>query len=301
MIARPFVHLAVALACSAALLPSPARAQTPAPPPTAPTADPHAGHQAPVDPHAGHQMPTPPPSEQAPLPPFIPPLTDADRQAAFPEVDGHSVHDDVVNYFVLFDQLEWQSGDDPGFGWDTRGWVGRDRDRLWFRTEGQHADGRTNDAQTHVFYGRSIARWWDVVGGLRQDFRPGPAQTWAAIGVQGLAPYRFDVEATAYVGAAWRTHFRLETEYELLLTNRLVLQPLAEMEIYGKDDPEHERGAGLSTLDLGIRVRYEFRREFAPYVGMMWNQKFFGTADIAEASGEKAGHTRLVVGLRLWL
>jgi copper resistance protein B len=152
-----------------------------------------------------------------------------------------------------------------------------------------------------VLYGRAIARWWDVVAGVRQDMRPGPARTWAAVGIQGLAPYWFEVEATAYVGAGGRTHFRFETEYELLLTNRLILQPLLEIEIYGKSDPERDIGAGLSTADTGLRVRYEFRREFAPYIGMTWNRVFFGTADAAKAAADTVAGTRLTAGFRFWL
>jgi uncharacterized protein involved in copper resistance len=112
-----------------------------------------------------------------------------------------------------------------------------------------------------------------IVGGVRQDFRPGPAQTWAAFGVQGLAPYWFDIEATGYIGASGRTHARFEVEYELLFTNRLVLQPLFEAELVSKSDPERGVGAGLSTTDLGFRLRYEIRREFAPYLGITWSTK----------------------------
>ena len=130
-------------------------------------------------------------------------------------MEGHSVHDSAVNYFILFDQLEWQSGSDGrGASWDARGWVGTDRDRFWFRTEGQGEDGRLDQGQAHLLYGRAIARWWEVVAGVRQDVRPGSPQTWAAIGLQGLAPYRFEVEATAYVGGSGRTQLRLETEYD---------------------------------------------------------------------------------------
>jgi len=216
-------------------------------------------------------------------------------------VEGHAVHDSAVHSYVLFDQLEWQRGDGSSDGsWDTKGWIGRDRDRLWFRTEGSGSSNRLGNSQTHLMYGRAIARWWDVVVGVRKDVRPGPAQTWAAVGIQGLAPYWFDVEATAYVGAAGRTHFRFETEYELLLTNRLVLQPLRELEIYGKSDLEHGMGAGLSTADTGLRLRYEFRREIAPYVGVTWSRKFFETADLAEANGYRAEGARLALGLRLW-
>ena len=229
------------------------------------------------------------------------PVTDADRAAAFPDVGGHPAHDRAINYFVLFDQLEWQSVDGGDSGaWDTKGWIGGDRDRFWFRTEGDVRDARFVATQTHVLVGRAIARWWDIVAGVRQDVRPGPAQTWAAVGIQGLAPYWFDVQATAYIGASGRTHFRVETEYDLLVTNRLVIQPLLETEIYGKDDPEHRFGAGLATVDLGLRLRYEIRREFAPYIGLVWSGKFFGTADQAEAAGEPPPGTRLSIGLRTW-
>lgn len=179
-----------------------------------------------------------------------------------------------------------------------KGWIGGDLNRFWFRTEGERGGGRWGTAQAHALYGRAIARWWDLVAGVRQDLRPGTAQTWAAIGLQGLAPYWFEVEATAYIGASGRTHVRFETEYEWLLTNRLILQPLVELEIYGKPDSERRIGRGLSTANAGIRLRYEFRREFAPYVGIVWNRKFFGTADLAEARGEKSGSARLTTGLR---
>jgi copper resistance protein B len=232
----------------------------------------------------------------------IPPLTDADRAAAFPELKGgHAVHDRMLHYFVLFDQLEWQpaAGGHAG-SWDNKGWVGGDVNRFWFRTEGDGENGALGTAQLHALYGRAIARWWDLVVGIRQDIRPGPAQMWAAVGIQGLAPYWFQIEATGYVGAGGRTHARLETEYELLFTNRLVLQPLIEVEVYGKSDPERQIGAGLSTIDTGFRLRYEIRREVAPYVGLVWTRKFFGTADFARAAGGEVGGWRLALGTRLW-
>jgi copper resistance protein B len=253
--------------------------------------------------------PSPPPTTESPasadqareLPPFIPPITDEDRKAAFPDVEGHAVHDKRIGYFILLDQLEWQLGEGiNGVTIDSRGWVGRDRDRLWFRAEGDHDDGHFEQAHAHVLYGRQVSRWWDVVAGIRQDVRPAPAQTWAAVGVQGLAPQWFEIEATAYVGASFRTHARVEVEYELLLTNRLILQPLLEVEIVGKSDPERRVGAGLSTTDAGFRVRYEFTREIAPYVGVTWNNRWGKTADYAEAAGEDTGSARFVTGVRLW-
>jgi copper resistance protein B len=262
-----------------------------------------------ADPHAGHQQEQPKPNAPATerptksreLPPFIPAVTDEARKAAFPDVEGHAVHDRAVSYFVLFDQLEWQAAEEVnGVNVDSRGWVGADRDRLWFRAEGAGQRGRVDETQTHVLYGRQFARNWDLVGGIRQDFRPGPAQTWAAFGVQGLAPYWFEIEATGYVGGSGRTHVRFEVEYELLFTNRVVLQPLFEAEVFGKSDPERGVGAGLSTSDFGFRLRYEIRREFAPYLGVTWNNKWGKTAAFAKAAGEDTGGARFVTGLRLW-
>ncbi len=268
------------------------------------------------DPHAGHtpppaQKPAPPPAQEdhsahvattdeQPKEP-IPALTDADRRAAFPEgLEGHATHDRRITAFVLFDQLEWQGGERGGISIDNKTWIGGDINRLWLRAEGESSDGRPENSQVHALYGRSIARWWDVVMGLRQDFRPGPSQAWFAIGIQGLAPQWFEVEATAYVGRAGRTHARFEVEYELLITNRLILQPLLEVEVYGKNDPQRGIGAGLSSMDGGLRLRYEFRREFAPYVGVVWHRALFGSADYARADGDEVGTTRAVVGLRTW-
>jgi copper resistance protein B len=239
--------------------------------------------------------------ESPALPPFVPALTDEDRAAAFPDVEGHAVHDRAVHSFVLVDQLEWQAGsEEQGLNVDSRGWIGRDRDRFWFRAEGDREGGRTGTAQVHLLYGRQISRWWDLIVGLREDVRPGPAQAWAAVGVQGLAPYWFEVEATAYVGASGRTHARLEVEYELLLTNRLILQPLLDVEVFGKADPRRGIGSGLSTTEAGFRLRYEVRRELAPYLGVTWDRQWGKTADFAARAGEDVGGTRFVTGLRLW-
>lgn len=267
------------------------------------------GTPAPVDPHAGHVMAppvakaadSPAPDTQVPATP-IPPVTDGDRAAAFPPgLGGHAVHDGAIHFMVLFDQLEWQAdGLTSGLNWDTKTWVGTDLNRVWLRSEGASADGVIEEAEAHALYGRSFARWWDVVVGVRQDIRPGPGQTWAAVGIQGLAPQWFEVEATLYVGESAATLARFEAEYEVLLTNRLMLQPLFEANVFGKALPERGIGAGLSTLETGIRLRYVIRRELAPYVGLLWHRKFFGTADYARAAGDSVGGWRAAMGLRLW-
>ena len=279
----------------------PALAAAQVPPVSPPPAEDHSHHQMPApaaDDHAAHQAPP----AAVTLPPFIPPLTDADRAAAFPDVHDTMAHDDdALNYFVLFDQFEWQSGSGDALGWDTKGWIGRDRERLWFRTEGEREGSRLAHAEAQLFYGRAIARWWDALVGVRQDARPGAAQTWVGVGLQGLAPYWFEVEATAYVSTAGQTHLRLKSEYELLVTNRLILQPLVEANLYGRADRPRGLGAGLSGVEGGLRLRYEFRREFAPYVGVTWQRRLFGAADQARANGERVGSARLALGLRLWI
>jgi copper resistance protein B len=251
-----------------------------------------------------HGEPTPAPVQAppaAPLPSFIPAVTDTDRAAAFPDVGDHEVHGTSVHSLVLFDHLEWQSdGTASVLAFEAQGWVGGDLNRLWFRTDGTGADGRMNDAMAEVFYGRAFARWWDVVAGVRQDVEPGPARTWAAVGLQGLAPYWFEVDATAYIGDSWRTRLHLSADYDLLLTNRLMLQPAAALDAFGKADPERNIGAGLSAVEAAIRVRYEIRREFAPYAGVVWQWRTGDTADLARAAGEPVSETRIVVGARVW-
>lgn len=212
----------------------------------------------------------------------------------------HAVHDNAIHTFLLADQLEWLNGTTRAAGWDAKGWIGQDRDRFWFRTEGEASPHRLARTETHLFYGRAISPWWDLVAGMRNDDGPGPARNWAAVGVQGLTPWWLEIEATGYVGAAGRTHARLEAKHELLVTNRLILQSLVEIEIYGKRDPDRLIGAGLSSADGGLRLRYEIRREVAPYAGVLWSRRYFETATLASAAGYRTSETRLVAGIRFW-
>jgi len=231
----------------------------------------------------------------------IPVLTDADRQAAFPPLPGHSVHDSGLNSFFLLDQLEYQDADEGStLAWSASGWVGGDIDRLWLRSEGERTNGVTEDAELQLLYGHSIGPWWDVVAGVRQDFKPESPQTWAAFGVQGMALYAFETEATAFVGENGQTAARLEGEYDILLTNRLILQPTAEVNFYGKNDPERGVGSGLANTELGLRLRYEIVRQFAPYIGVSWNRVYGNTADMARDEGGDKEEARLVAGVRMW-
>jgi len=231
----------------------------------------------------------------------IPALTDADRAAVFTSHAGHQVHDSAINTYFLADKLEWQNADDAStLAWDLSGWIGGDIDRLWLRSEGERSNGKTEDAEIQALWGHAISPWWDVVTGVRQDFKPGAPQTWAAFGLQGMALYNFEAEATAFIGENGQSAVRLEGDYDILLTNRLILQPTAELNVYGKNDPQRGIGSGLANTEAGLRLRYEIRREFAPYIGVTWNRTYGHTADYAREEGEDRSEARLVLGVRLW-
>ena len=213
---------------------------------------------------------------------------------------AHTMLEDPFNRSFLFDELETHEQDGRrDLDWDATFWAGRAFDKLAVRTEGEKSGGTTERAELELLWAHSVARWWDVVTGARTDFAPGGTQSWAAFGVQGLAPYRFELEATAYVGDGGRSAARFEGEYELLITPRLVLQPQLEVDWYGQADASRGVGPGLSTAEAALRLRYEFRREVAPYVGLVRERKFGATADRARAQGEDADDTLLVAGVRL--
>ena len=231
----------------------------------------------------------------------IPPVTEADRAAAVPPPSDHPVHDNPIASYTVFNRLEgWNASPGAGLHWEQSTWIGTDLNRAWLRSEGEQRDGKLESADVEVLYGHSVSAWWDVVGGVRHDFKPGAPQDFAALGVMGLAPYKFEVAATAYVGQAGQTAARLEAEYETLFTNRLILQPLLEVNLYGRDDARRGVGSGLSTVELGLRLRYEITRRFAPYIGVVHERAFGNTAGFRRAEGEAPRDTRLVAGIRFW-
>ena len=234
----------------------------------------------------------------------IPAITAADRAAAFQDLDAHVMHGESINSYWSLDRLEaWDADEDgTGMAWEAKAWVGSDLNRLWLRSEGERAGGSTESADVEVLYGRAIARWWDAVAGVRHDFGfgGGPSRTYAALGVIGLAPYKFEVEATAYLGESGQVGLGAEAEYEMLFTNRLIGQWLVEGEAWSKDDPAVGIGSGLSKVEAGFRLRYEFHRQFAPYVGVVWERAYGGTADQRRAQSGDIDDTRIVAGVRIW-
>lgn len=228
----------------------------------------------------------------APVPPSIYPT--------HPGMGEMGMHDTPLNVFTRVDELE------RGFGagsavssFNAGGWIGGDLDRLAWRAEGEHEHG-ADDASVEAFYSHGVAAFWNIQAGVRQDVGDGASRSWAAFGVQGLAPYWFDLEATAYVGQGGRTALRVEARYEVLFTQRLVLTPKFELNAYGKSDPSRHIGSGVSDVEAGLRLRYEFTRRLAPYLGLNWQRRLGNTASMVRAQGQDAGQWRWVAGLRLW-
>ncbi|MFK2902865.1 copper resistance protein B [Dyella ginsengisoli] len=202
---------------------------------------------------------------------------------------------------LLLDNLEAVHGRNAnGQAWELQAWYGGDTDKLWLRSEGERSAGRLEDGSAEVLWNHLVATYWSTQLGVRRDIGVGPGRTWAAVGVEGLAPYFFDVEATAYVGQSGRTAARFRATYDVLLTQRLILTPEFELNAYGKADPARRLGAGVSDASLGLRLRYEIRREIAPYVGVNWVRRFGATAGYARRDHQPVFDPQLVAGVRIW-
>lgn len=205
--------------------------------------------------------------------------------------------------FLQADRLEFQTNEGDGrLLWDAQGWYGGDINKLWIKTEGEYLfDGSTLDeAEIQALYSRAITPYFDLQAGVRHDITPNPSRTYGVIGLQGLAPYWFEIDAAAFISNKGDVSARIEVEYELLLTQRLILQPRAELNFAVQDVSKLGVGSGLSTVEAGMRFRYEIKREFAPYIGLSWNRKVGDTADFARMDGEDTGGVSFVAGLRLW-
>jgi len=258
--------------------------------------------------HKGHNMPV----EETDQTEHIPALSDkpwsmadqyygaeamAQARKALQESAGGA-----TNFLIMGDRLETQvtNGEDA-FIWDAQGWYGTDENKLWIKTEGEYSFGSDDieDAEIQALWSKPISAFWDLQAGVRYDFNP-KGRTHLVAGVQGLAPYWFEVDAAAFLSNKGDITSQIEAEYELLFSQRLILQPRGEIEFSAQDIPELGIGAGLTNLDLGLRLRYEFKRELAPYIGVEWQSKLGETAQITRASGGDTDKLALLIGLRAW-
>lgn len=208
--------------------------------------------------------------------------------------------DEHAFWAVLGDRFEYNEANESTV-YDLQGWYGTTYNRFVIKAEGDIADGTLQESSTDLLWSHAVTTYFDSQLGVRVDQnKEGTDRQWLALGIQGLAPYWFELDVTAYLGDEGRTAVTAEAEYELLLTQRLVLQPRAELNLYGKDDPDNGIGQGLSDLSLGVRLRYEFSRQFAPYIGVEWVSTYGGTADYRQAAGGDISDTQLIAGLKFW-
>jgi copper resistance protein B len=213
------------------------------------------------------------------------------------------VMDNTIFWHILLDQLEGRTdGPDNELRWDGEAWVGTDMNKLWFKSEGFLENGKETDGDTEALYDHPIPhlRYFDVQAGVRYDLDSNPGLTWGAIGIEGLAPYFFEFTPTFYFSDRGRFAGRIEGSYDLLITNRLIAQPQIEMNFYNKRDPSRGIGSGLSEIDTGLRLRYEFSRKFAPYIGIAYTGKFGETATFTREEGGIVNDPRLIFGVRVW-
>lgn len=208
----------------------------------------------------------------------------------------------LTNYFFQANRLEVQSNEGAGLMfWEARGWVGGDYQRLWIKTEGEYAEGgKLEEAEIQGLYSRAISPFFDFQAGVRQDVAPGTQRTFGVVGIQGLAPYWFELDTALFVSHEGDVSARFEAEYELLFTQRLIFQPRVELNFAFQDVEELAIGSGLSTAEAGARLRYEFKREIAPYIGVSWTRSTGRTADFLRREGGDPGRLSIVAGLRLW-
>jgi len=214
---------------------------------------------------------------------------------------GMDMQDNAPQSMLLIDQLEAFHGKHAnGQSWEAEGWYGNDDDKLWLRTEGERSRGRLDDGDIEALWNHTIASYWSSQLGLREDIGRGPDRDCAAFGVQGLSPYGFELEATGYLGDGGRTAARFRAEYDVLFTQRLILQPEFELNLYGQSDPARRVGSGLSDAELGLRLRYEISRRFAPYIGVIWTNRYGRTADFARDDRQVVLDRQWVAGIRFW-
>jgi copper resistance protein B len=209
--------------------------------------------------------------------------------------------DDPLITKVMIDKLETRFTDGPNpLVLEADAWAGYDLNKFWFKSDVERVDGKTEEAEVQFLYSRAIASFWDLQAGWRRNIKPQPHRDYLTLGFKGLAPYLFDVDAGLFIGKSGQVSARMNAEYEYLFTQKWVLSTEISINLYGTDDKEIGIGSGLSDMALGLRLRYEIRREFAPYIGVNWSGQFGHTADFTKAEGGDPSDTQIVAGIRAW-
>jgi copper resistance protein B len=210
-------------------------------------------------------------------------------------------HGAMNHWMISADRLEVQVSDEDALLWDVEGWYGGDLNKLWIKSEGEVSlnGDDVEEAEVQALWSRAISPFWDIQAGVRYDLEP-KGRTHAVLGVQGLAPYWFEVDAAGFLSHEGDLTARVEVEYEILLSQTVILQPRVEVELSAQDIPGFGIGSGFSEFDAGLRLRNEVKREFAPYIGIEWQKALGGTADFIIAEGGDPDKIVIVAGVKTW-
>lgn len=254
-----------------------------------------AGMDAGAPEEVGSEPAPPPPTDHAADSVFDPAAM-ARARAQLQNEHGGSA---ISKVMLSLGEFRVGNGED-GYRWEGEAWVGGDLNRFVVKSEGEGGEDGIEAAEVQLLYSRAVSPYFDLQAGLRQDLQSGPRRTYATVGFEGLAPYWFETSGALFLSSKGELLARLEGSYDLRLTQRLIVQPRVEVNVSGQDVAELELGSGVSNIELGLRLRYEIKREFAPYVGVSFERKLGGTADYAKALGQDVEATSLVIGVRAW-
>jgi copper resistance protein B len=209
-----------------------------------------------------------------------------------------AAHETPIFHFMRI-EADYAASDDSLWSWDFNGWVGGDIDRVWMRSEGTGKHGDLEEAEAQLYYGRNFATFWDALVGIKQDFSPA-ARTSLAASIVGLAPYFFETEASLFLSTKGEASLRFKQSFDVLITQRLIAEPYVEVNVFAREVPDLNVGAGFSGVEAGLQLRYEIRRQFAPYVDLVWGRKLGETFDLARAAGNDPEETTVRLGIRSW-
>ena len=211
------------------------------------------------------------------------------------------VHDSPIIPFLFVDRLErrFTGGKDAAL-WDVQAWIGDDYNKFWLKSEGENEGARTEQGDVQALYARLLSPFWYLQAGVRAHLRPQPSRNSLVLALQGLAPYWFDVEASAFLDERGKLSGRFEAEYDQLLTQRWILQPRIETNFSASNDEERGLRRGFNDVEVGLRLRYELRRQVGPYIGVNWSRRLGATADLARNAGESVTERSFVLGIRIW-
>lgn len=263
--------------------------------PPAQSADPHAGHSMPASPATAPRTSAPPAPADHAADRFYDPAAMAAARATLVREHGGMQAGQLTIY--LAEIRPGRHG--AGYAWNGEAWIGGDIDRLVIKSEGEGAE-QLEHGEVQALWSHALDPYWNLQAGIRQDIRPRPGRTYATLAFEGLAPWWIEVEASLFLSDRGDISARIEAYHDLRVTPRLILQPRIEANFAASDDRAADEGSGLRDAELGLRLRYEITRRFAPYVGVVHDRRFGETGRIAAAAGEDRRETRALLGIRAW-